>query len=386
VNPDDFRESPSGSLVPSIEGTMAFVPNSLPPPQLDLGGMISPIARATQALGELSGIGRTLPNPYLLLRPFMRREAVASSKIEGTVTTLSELLVYEAGSDAGVSADTIEVRNYMRALQQGIQRLSELPVSTRLMLELHQILMSGVRAGRGDHIVPGEFKRDQNWIGARLIQNARFVPPPPAYMAQAMGDLENYIHSDEEDTVPLVVKLALIHYQFETIHPFPDGNGRIGRLLIPLILAERKQMSHPLLYVSAYLEKYYEKYIDLMFEVSRSGAWETWIRFFLEAVEASCIDAIKKAKAIQDLYSDYRGRIQTTRSSALLAKILDELFTVPATTVPYAQRLLGISYNAAKNNIDRLVECGILTREESDRRPAWFFAQQIMLVSNREEA
>lgn len=386
MNPEDFRNSPSGALTLTIDNAMAFVPNPLPPPNLDLTLLISPLMRATQALGELSGIGRTLPNPYLLLRPFMRREAVASSKIEGTVTSLSELLVYEAGSDAGVSDDTIEVRNYIRALEQGIQRLPQLPVSTRLMLELHKTLMSGVRTGRGAHIVPGEFKRDQNWIGARLIQNARFVPPPPARTPELMGALENYIHAPTFNDTPLIVQLALIHYQFETIHPFPDGNGRIGRLLIPLILAEKGQMSHPLLYISSYIEKNYDRYIDLMFGVSRSGAWIEWVAFFIEAVEASCVDAIKKAKAIQDLYAEYRSKIQTARSSALLAKIIDDLFNIPAVTIPTVQAHLNISYNAAKNNIEKLIDCGILHRVNDDRRPTWFFAGGIITVSNREEA
>lgn len=386
MNPDDFAGSPSGGLVPTIDGVMAFVPHPLPPSDLNLTDLISPLTRAAQVLGELSGIGRTLPNPYLLLRPFMRREAVASSKIEGTVTTLSELLVYEAGSDSGVSADTIEVRNYTRALEQGIQRLSQIPVSTRLMLELHETLMSGVRAGRGAHITPGEFKRDQNWIGARLIQNARFVPPPPSFTPSLMSALENYMHSSEFDNFPLIVQLALIHYQFETIHPFPDGNGRIGRLLIPLILAEKRHMSHPLLYISPYIEKHYERYIDLMYNVSRNGNWVDWIGFFVEAVEASCVDAIKKAKAIQDLYADYREIIQKARSSALLPKIIDDLFNVPAVTIPSVQNHLNISYNAAKNNIERLIECGILSRINDDQRPTWFFAMGIISVSNREEA
>jgi Fic family protein len=381
----EFINSPSGRLTLTIDNAMAFVPAALPPPEIHLGAMVGLIARATQSMGELSGIGRTLPNPMLVIRPFLRKEAVASSKIEGTVTTMSDLVLFEAGkSEREVSPDTIEVRNYVRALEDGIPMLEHLPVSSRLILELHRILMSGVAHGRGAHIIPGEFKRDQNWIGARLIQNARFVPPPPREALECMSDLERYIHSDDEH-VPLIVKLALIHYQFETIHPFPDGNGRIGRLLIPLILAERKQMSHPLLYLSSYFEKNYDSYIDLMFDVSRHGAWRPWIEFFLEAVIASCAEGIKKAHALQDLHRDYLQRVQTARSSALLGKLIDELFNIPAMTIRHAQKHLGISYNAAKNNIDRLVEVGILRLDKRLGRPAWFLAVEIVALSNRDE-
>lgn len=385
MNPAVFAKTPCGRLVPTIDNAMAFVPAPLPPQELELGGMVNLIAQATMSMGELSGIGRTLPNPMLIIRPFLRKEAVASSKIEGTVTTMSELVLFEAGrSEREVSPDTVEVRNYVRALEQGIPMLQQLPVSSRLILELHKILMSGVGHGRGAHIIPGEFKRDQNWIGARLIQNARFVPPPPREALDCMSALEKFIHADDGQ-LPLIVKLALIHYQFETIHPFPDGNGRIGRLLIPLILAERRQMSHPLLYLSSYFEKHYDRYIDLMFEVSRSGAWEPWIQFFLEAVIAACADGIKKAHALQDLHRDYMQRVQTARSSALLGKLIDDLFNVPATTIGYTQQHLGISYNAAKNNIDRLIEAGVLRQDDRPGRPAWFMAMEIVAVSNRDE-
>jgi len=385
VNPDDFRNSPSGTLVPSLDGVMAFVPHPLPPPKLDLTSVIAPLSHATHALGELSGIGRTLATPNLLLRPLLRREAVASSKIEGTVTSMNDLLIYEAGAQAGASSDTIEVRNYSEALEQGIKQMETLPVSTRLMLELHKTLMSGVRPGRGEHITPGEFKRDQNWIGARLMQNARFVPAPPSHTSALMGDLENYIHGDDADEMPILVKLALIHYQFETIHPFPDGNGRIGRLLMPLILHERKHMSIPLLYLSPYIERHYERYIDSMFNVSRSGDWIGWIRFFLEAVEHSCRESAKKAKAIQDLHASYRSRIQQARSSALLGKIIDDLFSIPAISIPAVQLHLNISYNAAKNNVKKLEELKIISRHPSERRPTWFFAIGIIAASSREE-
>lgn len=385
MNPDDFKDSPSGSLVPTIQGCMAFVPCPLPPKALDLGRLASPLATAMHALGELSGLGRALPNPFLLIRPFMRVEAVASSKIEGTVTTLPELLMLERSADnSKARIDTREVRNYTTALEHGLGRLQELPISIRLMSEIHTVLMKGVSPGRGAYILPGQFKKDQNWIGARTIQNARFVPPPPADSIVALGELEKYIHN-EKDNIPLLIKLALIHYQFETIHPFPNGNGRVGRLLIPLILCEQKAMSQPLLYLSTYFEKHYNKYIDLMFEVSKSGKWEDWIVFFLDGIEIACKSAIKKSHELQDLHREYLAKVQAARSSALLAKIVDSLFEAPGITVPAAMTELHISFNSAKNNIQRLVDLGIVTASPVRSRPKWFFAREISRVAFAED-
>jgi Fic family protein len=318
----------------------------------------------------------------------MRIEAVASSKIEGTVTSLSELFVLEVGKDsAQARSDTREVHNYIRALNHGLHRLKELPVCNRLIRETHEVLMSGVSPGRGAAFVPGQFKKDQNWIGARLIENARFIPPPPHLIEGAMAALEQYINEADEQQMPPLIKASLIHYQFETIHPFPDGNGRVGRLLIPLFLCSRNQISQPLLYLSQYFEKNYGEYIDRMFEVSRSAAWGAWIEFFLIGVEKSCADAISKAHALQDLYRTYRERIQKARSSALLARIVDSLFDAPATTIPYAMNTLHITYNSAKNNIKRLVDCGILSESElPPRRPKWFFASEIIRVAYHEES
>jgi Fic family protein len=386
MNPDDFRHCPSGQLVHTIEQCWAFVPNPLPPPDLDLEKLIGPLEKASLALGELNGVGRILPNPELLIRPFSRAEAVASSRIEGTVTSAPELLMLELSPDAPrVRADTREVNNYNLALRHGLKRLNDLPLSKRLLNELHAILLEGVSAERGARVVPGEVRRDQNWIGSRTIQNARFVPPPPSEVLDALDEFERFIHRDNE-TLPLLIKLALLHYQFETIHPYPGGNGRVGRILIPLVLCEHKAMSQPLLYLSAYFEKYYASYIDLMFEVSKSGAWEQWIEFFLNAVEVSSRVALKKAHLLQDMHRRYLEIIRSARSSALLAKVVDSLFEIPAMTVPHAAIELGISYNSAKNNVKKLVELQILTPDDSDRRPQWFFASEIIRIADLPDA
>jgi Fic family protein len=377
VKPDDFKEPKAGKLVPAIQG-FAFVPAPLPPSNLDLAPLVPLLSRATHALGELSGIGRTLQNPLLLIRPFMRREAVASSKIEGTVTNLSELFLFEVGKETGnAPADAREVFNYVRALERALSLLPELPISSRLIKEAHNVLMQGVQPHRGAAIIPGEFRTDQNWIGARPIENARYVPPPPAEALNAMSDLEKYINNLNPQ-LPTLVHIALIHYQFEAIHPFPDGNGRVGRLLIPLILCERKEMSEPLLYLSSYFEKNYDDYIDKMLAVSQLGLWESWIEFVLAGVEQACQDAISRAGLLLRLQSTYRQTIQQARSSALLGRLIDMLFENPAINIPYAANKLGISYNAAKNNVEVLVGHQILRPGPEDMRPRFFFAQAII--------
>ena len=377
MNPDDFKDPETGRLVPTLKG-MAFVPNPLPPPRIDLAALVPLVSRAERALGELSGIGRTLPNPYLLIRPFMRREAVASSKIEGTVTTLSQLLLFEVDEETNrAPGDAREVLNYVRALEHSLKRLDKLPVSARLICEAHKILLTNVPSERGARIIPGEFRKDQNWIGAKLVENARYVPPPPLDVPEAMSALEKYINGRDED-VPTLIQLALIHYQFEAIHPFPDGNGRVGRLLIPLILCARKEISQPLLYMSSYFEKNYQGYIDRMLAISKMGHWTQWVSFFLEGIEESCKDAITRAQSLQMLQKSYYGKIQRARSSALLGQLIELLFEHPAITVPYAADRLQISYNAAKNNIGRLVEAKILRPSGGNNRPMVFVATDIV--------
>lgn len=375
---EEFTRQATGKLVPTIHGAMAFVPNSLPP-KIDIGHLIKKLAQAERAMGELSGLGRALPNPYLLTRPFMRREAVSSSRIEGTVTTLSQLFLFELGEEthkAHTRSDAREVFNYVEALENALQRLKELPVSIRLIKDCHKILMQGVSPHRGANVIPGELKRDQNWIGARLIENARFVPPPPKESEQALSELEKFINHPDPP-LPSLVQLALIHYQFETIHPFPDGNGRVGRLLIPLILCARREISQPLLYLSPYFERNYNDYIDHMLAVSQKGSWEVWINFFLSGVEETCREAIQTLIKLQDLQASYRKQVQRARASALLSQITDLLFESPALTVPYVSRRLDIAYNAAKNNINRLVDLGIL-KNEVRTKPAAFFATDII--------
>jgi Fic family protein len=382
MNPGDFANSLSGRLVSTVQGCCAFVPNPLPPPEIDLASLVNAVAHATLALGELSGIGRTVNNPFLLIRPFMRQEAVASSKIEGTVTTLTELLLFEVEQNSSRNtADTREVMNYVTALERSLDRLGELPVCLRMIKDAHSLLLRNVSKQRGASIISGEFRRDQNWIGARTLANARFVPPPPQEIELAMSELEKYINSMTEG-LPLLVNLALVHYQFETIHPFPDGNGRVGRLLMPLILCEQKAMSQPLLYLSSYFEKNYEIYIENMLNVSKRNEWENWIRFFLTGVEESAKAAILKTKKLQDLQREYYAKIQQARTSALLGRVIESLFSHPALTVPIVANMLNISYNAAKSHIERLMQHEILAEAEYYYYPKAYVAREIISVMN----
>lgn len=375
----DFIDPTTGTLVATPFGCRAFVPAPLPPPHLDMRPVLAKIAMASQAIGELNGIGRRLTNPFLLVRPFMRREAVASSRIEGTVTSLSQLLLFEA-EDMPKSAtmDARETWNYVHALDKSLERLASLPISNRLICEAHDLLMRGVTADRGARLAPGAYKTVQNWIGARLIENARFVPAPPQQTIIAMGALEAYINNPDDQT-PFAVRLALVHYQFETIHPFPDGNGRVGRLLIPLMLAQGGHMVQPLLYLSPYFENRYATYVDLLLGVSTRGDWLPWIGFFLDGVIQAGKDAIARIDRLQDLQEGYRHQVQTKRSSALLTRIIDLLFERPMMTVGGTARALDITYAAAKQNILRLAEEGIIV-ERGEGRPQIWIAPAILDV------
>jgi len=381
MDPTEFSSSPSGSLTPTVFGQMAFVPHPLPP-KLDLNLCANEIASATMALGELKGVSYKINNPLHVINPLQRREAIASSSIEGTYTTASELLLLESGFASGVAdPDTREVQNYMRALQDGFELLSKIPVSSRLIRKLHAILLHGVKRSRGMYIVPGEFKRDQNFIGSRRnINEARFVPPPPNLTEDLMSDLEHFINSDEAQEMSPIVLNALIHYQFETIHPFPDGNGRVGRLLLPILLAAHDVMPLPLLYISPFIEKHKDEYNDLMLDVSRNGKWESWISFFACAVEATAYETIQKIDQIAALKTNYLERVQHARASGLLPKLLDLVFDTPIISIPHAKGYLNITYRAAKQNVDKLVKMEMLTSIPNSDRPKLFICPELFRI------
>jgi len=309
MDPKLFASPAAGRVVRAAEGFWAFVPAPLPPVlEYDRESVLL-LSQADSALSELSGLGRHLPNPHLLITPYVRREAVLSSKIEGTKTNLAELLLDEVDPRAVEQNpdDVREVRNYVRALEHGVRQLKKLPLSLRLVREIHRELMRGVR---GEHATPGEFRRSQNWIGAAgsRPETATYVPPPPVEMMDALSDWERFLNLRNE--LPDLVQCALMHEQFEAIHPFLDGNGRVGRLLITLFLMERGRLSQPLLYLSAFFERHRQEYYDRLQAVRTAGDWMGWVRFFVRGVKDISDEAVARAGKLMDLRERYRRRLR----------------------------------------------------------------------------
>lgn len=363
----------------SSEGHWTFIPRPLPP-ELDINTrLLACLSEATLAVGQLAGIAELLPNPKLLWSPFVRREAVLSSRIEGTRATSEDLALFEAAPERPTpSGDAREVANYVRALEHGLARIRTLPVSLRLVRELHAILMEGV--GRAE-IRPGEFRARQNFIG-RLgdsIAEARYVPPAVPDMLAALNEWEKYLHAPSK--YPLLIDLALTHYQFEAIHPFLDGNGRIGRLLITLLLAERGVLPQPLLYLSAYFERHREDYVNGLQAVSENGEWESWLWFFLTGVAEQARDSVARSRQLARLREDFRRAVQPLRASGALSFLIDHLFARPAITISQAQEIMSAkTFHTARGYIERLVEQRILVEHTGAVRNRIFIAPQILEI------
>jgi Fic family protein len=374
MNIAQFQESPSGKLVRAVNGYWAFVPNPLPP-KLDWSdALVSLTSRAGLALGTLSGLSETLLNPHLLIYPFIRKEAVLSSRIEGTQSSLSDLLLFEA-TKAEKQRDVREVQNYVRAMEHGLKRLEELPLSLRLICELHTILMEGVR---GERATPGEFRQSQNWIGPPgcTLNDATFVPPPVAEMKEALDQLEKFLHADTQ--LPPLVELALIHYQFETIHPFLDGNGRIGRLLITLFLCQCGILNKPLLYLSAFFERHRQEYYQYLINVSQRGAWRQWIEFFLRAVVEQSDDAVKRARRLLDLHQNYRQMSLGKRLPPTAMELVELIFVRPVLNTKVVQEYLKVTFPAAQKAIKALTEEDILAEITGGKRNKAYAAKEIL--------
>lgn len=377
----DFSAEAPGNLVSVGERRWAFVPAPLPPKLAYGSRLVTALSEADRALGELAGLGRTLPNPYLLTRPFLRREAVLSSRIEGTRASLVDLYAFEAEpplfGEPERRDDVQEVQNYVRALEHGIGRLGELPISQRLLREMHAILMEGVRGAQRD---PGEFRRVQNWIGppGADVEDATYLPPPPAEIPTALSTLERYIHQDTGQ--PPLVDIALVHYQFEAVHPFLDGNGRIGRLLITLMLIERDLLPEPLLYLSAYFERHRNAYYDHLLAVSQTGRWEDWLHFFLRGVTMEARDASRRAGKLFDLRESYRERFQQKGARGNLLAVINHLFTNPVIGIRELAEVLGVSFEAARRLVGSLEDQGVLQEITGRRRNRVYAAREIINV------
>lgn len=375
-----FRDSPSGRAVWAPNGSYwAFVPSPLPPALTWTPELVGALSDADRALGELAGLGKSLLNPHLLIRPFVRREAVLSSRIEGTQASLADVYAFEAvqAPSAAGPADVQEVVNYVAALEMGLQRLETLPISLRLIREIHARLMQGVR---GDYHTPGEFRRSQNWIGppGALLRDATYVPPPPAELMEALDAFERYLYAP--DPLPPLARLGLIHYQFEAIHPFLDGNGRVGRLLITLLLCAWELLPQPLLYLSAFFERHRQTYYELLLAVSQRGAWEAWLAFFLRGVASQARDAIQRANRLQAQREAYREQLQAARAAARLLQVVDFLFVHPILTTRQVEAALALDFATAQRYVDQLVAAGLLREITGKARNRVYRADAVLAV------
>lgn len=369
----------------SGETVRAFVPKSLPPSEAIV--LDAPrqrlLERATLALGKLDSITLLLPNPDIFLYSYIRKEAVLSSQIEGTQSSLSDLLLYEEKEAPGVPFDdVVEVSQYVAALQYGMQRLNEgFPLCNRLLKEMHKVLLSH---GRGSTKQPGEFRTSQNWIGGTRPGNAQFVPPPPQLVGECMSDLEKFLH-DETQPYPVLIKAALVHVQFETIHPFLDGNGRLGRLLISFILHHDGILSEPLLYLSLYFKKHRMLYYDLLNKIIDEGNWESWIDFFLEGVEETALDAVRSANRLVQIMQTDEQKIQNMgRGAGSMLRVLKAMAKKPIGPIRMVREATGLSFPTASNAMEKLVEMGIL-REVTNKERNRIYSYHAILTILKED-
>lgn len=355
------------------ETIRAFIPELLPPqPPLELTDQRQRLLeRATLALGRLDGVTLLLPDPDLFLYAYVRREAVLSSQIEGTQSTLDQLLLFEIEEAPGVPLDDVtEVSNYVAALNHGIQRLREgFPLSNRLIREMHALLL---KSGRGNERTPGEFRRSQNWIGGTRPGNALFVPPPPEQVEDCMAALERFLH-DEGNPYPALIKAALAHVQFETIHPFLDGNGRIGRLLIAFILHHDRLLTQPLLYLSLYFKQHRAEYYRLLNAVRTEGDWEAWLDFFLEGVEQTAANAVETAKRLVALFQQGEQAIRKAkRRAATILQVFAVLQKRPLVNLNQICQHTELSFPAVAKAMEELLRLGIAREITGKRRDRVF--------------
>ncbi len=369
------RQAP-GRKVRCPQGYWAFIPNPLPPPLQWSPALVRSLSDADRLIGRLAGEGGRLPNPHVLVRPFVAREAVLSSRIEGTQATLGELLAAAAGAAVERSpADLREVANYVTALEHGIRLLRKLPLSTRLIRELHGKLMRGIRDNAA---TPGEFRRSQNWIGrpGSALATASYIPPPPEELGSCMGELEKFLH---DESLPPLVQIALAHYQFEAIHPFLDGNGRVGRLLITLFLVERAILPTPLLYLSAFFEATRQDYYSALRAVSDHAAWENWLQYVLNGIARQSEDALRRAERLNETLAAWRMQVAGA-ASKVQAVLVDRLAANPYVTVKKAAQELGVAFTTVQRAVERLQKLSIVTQTSEGKRDRVYCATALLKI------
>ncbi|HMR34575.1 MAG TPA: Fic family protein, partial [Geminicoccus sp.] len=354
------------------ETARAYLPPPLPPdPPLDLQRLLRLLDRANQAVGRLDGLTTILPDPALLIRLYVRKEALLSSQIEGTQSSLADLLLFELDETPVVPVEDVEeVSSYVAAMNHGLRRIGEgFPLSLRLLREIHAILLRG---GRGSRKAPGEFRRSQNWVGGTRPGNALLVPPPHERLMEFLGPLEGFLHEQRRD-LPILVKAGLVHVQFETIHPFLDGNGRLGRLLVTLLLCVEGAMREPLLYLSLYLKTHRQIYYDLLQRVRTHGDWEAWLEFFLEGVAETATNAADAAqRAYRLIAADRRKLGDTGKSAGTTLKLLDHLQAQPLTTIRAAAQATGLSIPTVTKALAICETLGIVSETTGRRRDRVF--------------
>ncbi len=365
----------AGKYVKQVAGFKAFIPAPLQPkPPVSLDAELTRLlSEADRSLGRLDGIGSVLPNPNLFVAMYVRQEAVLSSQIEGTQSSLEDVLQFEVDAKgADVPKDVEEVVNYVRAMNFGIQRLEKLPLSLRLIREIHSELLKGTR---GAHRTPGEFRRTQNWLGSAgaSLSTATFVPPPVPEMKEALNRFEKFLH---DDSLPVLIHTGLAHAQFETIHPFLDGNGRVGRLLITFLLCERKILHRPLLYLSHYLKTHRAEYYDRLMAIRNDGNWEAWLKFFLRGVGEVSQEAIETARRIFALRDEHRQTINGTMGASAGSglHLLDYLYEQPIISIRLVEQHLRSSFVTANKLVEQFIKLGILketTGRQRNRRYAY---------------
>lgn len=379
----------AGIYVQQKTGYRAFIPSPLPPvPPIELSGELQTLlSKADRALGRLDGSVTTLPNPDLFVFMYVRKEAVLSSQIEGTQSSLQDVLAAEARIlDRERPSDVREVLNYIDALRYGLERLATLPVSVRLFREIHEHLMRGAR---GSHLTPGELRRTQNWIGPAgcTLNSATFVPPPPEQVLQSLSDLELFLHKDQ--SLPLLIRIGLAHAQFETIHPFLDGNGRIGRLLIAFLLCEAEVLQKPVLYLSHYFKRERQAYYEHLQAIRDHSDWEGWLRFFLRGIAEVSQQATETARRILQLREEHRALIteQCGYSAGSGHRVLEAMYERPILSVKDVEAITGNGYAAANNLVAKLAETGMLREITGQARNRRFrYEPYIHLFEDESEA
>ena len=366
----------------SDEPYWALVPRPLPPPDLQMDELLGLVEKASQAIGRLDGLATVLPDTQLFLYMYVRKEALLSSQIEGTQSSLSDLLLYESEEAPGVPLDDVqEVSNYVAAMNHGLDRLRNgFPMSMRLVKEIHQVLMTGARGGTK---APGEFRRTQNWVGGTRPGNAAYVPPPPDRVIGCMSDLEKYLH-DGSDRLPFLIKVGLVHHQFETIHPFLDGNGRLGRLLITLLLCTEGVLSEPILYLSLYFKTHRKQYYEHLQQVRETGDWESWLKFFLAGIQEIALQATDTAREILSMVQEDRSKLlEIGRGAGSALQIHQYLEKKPLAVIPEMVKELNLTTPTVTAALQNLESLGIVREITGKQRGRVFVYDHYLKILER---